>query len=307
MFFVIILILAIAIIAMNVRVVPQTDAYIIERLGAYLGTWLVGLHFKVPVIDRIASIVSLKEQIKDFRPQPVITKDNVTITIDTVVFYQVTDPKLYTYGVENPLLAIDNITTTTLRNIIGELELDETLTSRDVINTRMRSVLDAATSAWGIKVHRVEVKNIVPPAEIQDSMERQMKAERERREAILRADGEKEAAIRVAEGHKEAVILNAEAEKTSAILVAEAKKEAMIREAEGQAESIMKVQRATAEGLKMIKNSAPDNQVIAIKSLEALAKVADGQSTKLIIPSEIQNLTALAASLSEVVKEGKNT
>jgi regulator of protease activity HflC (stomatin/prohibitin superfamily) len=307
MFFVIILILAIAIIAMNVRVVPQTDAYIIERLGAYLGTWLVGLHFKVPVIDRIASIVSLKEQIKDFRPQPVITKDNVTMTIDTVVFYQVTDPKLYTYGVENPLLAIDNITTTTLRNIIGELELDETLTSRDVINTRMRSVLDAATSAWGIKVHRVEVKNIVPPAEIQDSMERQMKAERERREAILRADGEKEAAIRVAEGHKEAVILNAEAEKTSAILVAEAKKEAMIREAEGQAESIMKVQRATAEGLKMIKNSAPDNQVIAIKSLEALAKVADGQSTKLIIPSEIQNLTALAASLSEVVKEGKNT
>ena len=224
MFFVIILILAVAVIAMNVRVVPQTEAYIIERLGAYLGTWLVGLHFKIPIIDRIASVVSLKEQIKDFRPQPVITKDNVTMTIDTVVFYQVTDPKAYTYGVENPLLAIDNITTPTLRNIIGELELDETLTSRDLINTRMRSVLDAATSAWGIKVHRVEVKNIVPPAEIQDSMERQMKAERERREAILRADGEKEAAIRVAEGHKQAAILNAEAEKKSAILVAEAKK-----------------------------------------------------------------------------------
>ncbi|MGI6144576.1 MAG: SPFH/Band 7/PHB domain protein [Clostridia bacterium] len=307
MFFVIILILAVAVIAMNVRVVPQTEAYIIERLGAYLGTWLVGLHFKIPIIDRIASVVSLKEQIKDFRPQPVITKDNVTMTIDTVVFYQVTDPKAYTYGVENPLLAIDNITTTTLRNIIGELELDETLTSRDLINTRMRSVLDAATSAWGIKVHRVEVKNIVPPAEIQDSMERQMKAERERREAILRADGEKEAAIRVAEGHKQAAILNAEAEKKSAILVAEAKKEAMIKEAEGQAEAILKVQRATAEGLKMLKNAAPDNQVIAIKSLEALAQVADGQSTKLIIPSEIQNLTALAASLSEVVKEGKNT
>jgi len=306
MFFVIILILAIAIIAMNVRVVPQTDAYIIERLGAYLGTWLVGLHFKIPVIDRIASVVSLKEQIKDFRPQPVITKDNVTMTIDTVVFYQVTDPKLYTYGVENPLLAIDNITTTTLRNIIGELELDETLTSRDVINTRMRSVLDAATSTWGIKVHRVEVKNIVPPAEIQDSMERQMKAERERRESILRADGEKEAAIRIAEGHKEAVILNAEAEKRSAILVAEARKETLIKEAEGQAESILKVQRATAEGLKMLKNAAPDNQVIAVKSLEALAQVADGQATKIIIPSEIQNLTALAASLAEIVKEDKN-
>lgn len=306
MFFVIFLILAIVIIAMNVRVVPQTDAFIIERLGAYLGTWTVGLHVKIPIIDRIAAVVSLKEQIKDFRPQPVITKDNVTMTIDTVVFYQVTDPKAYTYGVENPLLAIDNITTTTLRNIIGELELDETLTSRDVINTRMRSVLDAATGAWGIKVHRVEVKNIVPPAEIQDSMERQMKAEREKREAILRADGEKQAAIRVAEGHKESSILNAQAEKISAILIAEARKEAMVKEAEGQAEAILKVQRATAEGLKMLKNSAPDNQVIAIKSLEALAKVADGQATKLIIPSEIQNMTALAASLAEVVKEGQN-
>lgn len=306
MFFVIFLILAIVIIAMNVRVVPQTDAFIIERLGAYLGTWTVGLHVKIPIIDRIAAVVSLKEQIKDFRPQPVITKDNVTMTIDTVVFYQVTDPKAYTYGVENPLLAIDNITTTTLRNIIGELELDETLTSRDVINTRMRSVLDAATGAWGIKVHRVEVKNIVPPAEIQDSMERQMKAEREKREAILRADGEKQAAIRVAEGHKESSILNAQAEKISAILIAEARKEAMVKEAEGQAEAILKVQRATAEGLKMLKNSAPDNQVIAIKSLEALAKVADGQATKLIIPSEIQNMTTLAASLAEVVKEGQN-
>ncbi|MGI6588402.1 MAG: SPFH domain-containing protein [Peptococcia bacterium] len=297
------LIIIIALIGTNVRVVPQTEAYIIERLGAYLGTWFVGLHFKIPIIDRIAMIVPLKEQIKDFRPQPVITKDNVTMTIDTVVFYQVTDPKAYAYGVENPLLAIDNITTTSLRNIIGELELDETLTSRDVINARMRSVLDAATGAWGIKVHRVEVKNIVPPAEIQDAMERQMKAERERREAILRAEGEKESAIRVALGHKEAIVLNAEAEKTSVILAAEAKKEAAVREAEGEAEAILKLQRATAEGLKMLKNAAPDNQVIAIRSLEALTKVADGQATKLIIPSEIQNLTALAASLAEVVKD----
>ncbi|HHY06240.1 MAG TPA: SPFH/Band 7/PHB domain protein [Clostridia bacterium] len=299
----VILIIVILLIGTNVRVVPQTEAYIIERLGAYLCTWFVGLHFKIPIIDRIAMIVPLKEQIKDFRPQPVITKDNVTITIDTVVFYQVTDPKAYAYGVENPILAIDNITTTSLRNIIGELELDQTLTSRDIINSRMRSVLDAATGAWGIKVHRVEVKNIVPPAEIQDAMERQMKAERERREAILRAEGEKESAIRVAQGHKEAVVLNAEAEKTSAILIAEAKKEAAIREAEGEAEAILKVQRATAEGLKMLKNAAPDNQVIALKSLEALAEVADGQATKLIIPSEIQNLTALAVSLAEVVKE----
>lgn len=299
----VILIIVILLIGTNVRVVPQTEAYIIERLGAYLCTWFVGLHFKIPIIDRIAMIVPLKEQIKDFRPQPVITKDNVTITIDTVVFYQVTDPKAYAYGVENPILAIDNITTTSLRNIIGELELDQTLTSRDIINSRMRSVLDAATGAWGIKVHRVEVKNIVPPAEIQDAMERQMKAERERREAILRAEGERESAIRVAQGHKEAVVLNAEAEKTSAILIAEAKKEAAIREAEGEAEAILKVQRATAEGLKMLKNAAPDNQVIALKSLEALAEVADGQATKLIIPSEIQNLTALAVSLAEVVKE----
>lgn len=298
----VILIIIVLLIGTNVRVVPQTEAYIIERLGAYLGTWYVGLHFKVPIIDRISMVVSLKEQIKDFRPQPVITKDNVTITIDTVVFYQVTDPKAYAYGVENPVLAIDNITTTSLRNIIGELELDQTLTSRDIINSRMRSVLDAATGAWGIKVHRVEVKNIVPPAEIQDAMERQMKAERERREAILRAEGEKESAIRVAQGHKEAVVLNAEAEKRSAILIAEAKKEAAIREAEGEAEAILKVQRATAEGLKMLKNAAPDNQVIALKSLEALAQVADGQATKLIIPSEIQNLTAVAASLAEVLK-----
>lgn len=297
------LILVIVFLGVNVRVVPQTEAYIIERLGAYLGTWLVGLHFKIPVVDRIAAVVSLKEQIKDFRPQAVITRDNVTMTIDTVVFYQVTDPKAYVYGVENPILAIDNITTTTLRNIIGELELDETLTSRDVINAKMRSVLDAATGAWGIKVHRVEVKNIVPPAEIQESMERQMKAEREKRESILRAEGEKQAAIRVAEGHREAVILNAEAEKKSAILIAEANREAAIREAEGEAEAILKVQRATAEGLKMLKSATPDNQVIAIKSLEALAKVADGQATKIIIPSELQNLTALAASLSEIVKD----
>ena len=229
----VILIIIVLLIGTNVRVVPQTEAYIIERLGAYLGTWYVGLHFKVPIIDRISMVVSLKEQIKDFRPQPVITKDNVTITIDTVVFYQVTDPKAYAYGVENPVLAIDNITTTSLRNIIGELELDQTLTSRDIINSRMRSVLDAATGAWGIKVHRVEVKNIVPPAEIQDAMERQMKAERERREAILRAEGEKESAIRVAEGHKEAVVLNAEAEKRSAILIAEAKKRQLLGKPKG--------------------------------------------------------------------------
>lgn len=304
MFFVIFLILVILLIGTNVRVVPQMEAYIIERLGAYLGTWYVGLHFKIPILDRIASVVPLKEQITDFRPQPVITKDNVTMTIDTVVFYQVTDPKAYTYGVENPILAIDNITTTTLRNIIGELELDETLTSRDIINARMRSILDAATGAWGIKVHRVEVKNIVPPAEIQDAMERQMKAEREKRESILRAEGEKEAAIRVAEGHKESAILNAEAEKRSAILRAEATKEAAVRVAEGEAEAILKVQRATAEGLKMLKSATPDNQVIAIKSLEALGRVADGKATKIIIPSEIQNLTALAASLSEIVKDG---
>lgn len=302
MFIYIILALLIVLIVTNIRVVPQAQAYVVERLGAYYATWHVGVHFKMPLIDRISQIVPLKEQVIDFRPQPVITKDNVTMSIDTVVFYQITDPKVYTYGVENPLLAIDNISTTSLRNIIGELELDETLTSRDVINTRMRSILDQATEPWGIKVHRVEVKNIVPPAEIQDAMERQMKAERERREAILRAEGEKKSAILVAEGHKEAAILNAEAEKQAAILIAEAKKEAAIREAEGEAAAILTIQEATAEGLKMLKKANPDNAVISLKSLEALAQVANGKATKIIIPSELQSLGALAVSLTEIAK-----
>lgn len=302
MYIYIILALLIVLLAVNVRVVPQAQAYVVERLGAYYATWHVGVHFKMPLIDRISQVVPLKEQVIDFRPQPVITKDNVTMSIDTVVFYQITDPKTYTYGVENPLQAIDNISTTSLRNIIGELELDETLTSRDVINTRMRSILDQATEPWGIKVHRVEVKNIVPPAEIQDAMEKQMKAERERREAILRAEGEKKSAILVAEGHKEAAILNAEAEKQAAILIAEAKKEAAIREAEGEAEAILKIQEATAEGLKMLKRANPDNAVISLKSLEALAQVADGKATKIIIPSELQSLGSLAVALTEIAK-----
>lgn len=306
MYFYVILILLIVLVAVNVRVVPQAQAYVVERLGAFYATWHVGVHFKMPLIDRIAEVIVLKEQVIDFRPQPVITKDNVTMSIDTVVFYQITDPKVYTYGVENPLLAIDNISTTSLRNIIGELELDETLTSRDVINTKMRSILDQATEPWGIKVHRVEVKNIVPPAEIQDAMERQMKAERERRESILRAEGEKRSAILVAEGHKESAILNAEAEKEAAILLAEANKEAAIREAEGQAAAILKVQEATAEGLKMLKKAGPDNAVISLKSLETLAQVADGKATKIIIPSELQNLGSLALALSEIVKENEN-
>lgn len=292
---VVLIILLLALIVPNIRIVPQARAYVIERLGGYNGTWDVGLHFKLPLIDRIARKVSLKEHVIDFPPQPVITKDNVTMQIDTVVYYQITDPKAYAYGVENPMSAIENLTATTLRNIIGELELDETLTSRDVINTKMRSILDEATDPWGIKVNRVELKNIMPPAEIQDAMERQMKAERERREAILRAEGEKRSAILVAEGHKEAAILNAEA-----------KKEAAIREAEGQAEAILKVQQATAEGLKMLKAAEPDTRVISLKSLEALAKVADGKATKLIIPSEIQNLAGLAASLKAVTEESSD-
>ncbi len=305
MFFYIFLILVAILIVANIKIVPQAEAYVIERLGAYHDTWHVGLHLKIPLIDRVAEIILLKEQVIDFRPQPVITKDNVTMSIDTVVFYQITDPKVYTYGVENPLSAIDNISTTTLRNIIGELELDETLTSRDVINTKMRSILDSATESWGIKVHRVEVKNIIPPAEIQDAMERQMKAERERREAILRAEGEKKSAILVAEGQKQSIILNAEAGKESAILLAEAKKEAAMREAEGEAAAILKVQEATAEGLKMLKKAAPDNKVISLKSLETLAEMANGQATKIIIPSEIQNLASLAVSLSEAMKDNK--
>ena len=303
--FLVIFLIVIIVISRNIRIVPQATAYVIERLGAYQGTWDVGIHVKIPLIDRVANKVSLKEQVVDFPPQPVITKDNVTMKIDTVVYYQITDSKLYTYGVEHPISAIENITATTLRNIIGDLELDETLTSRDTINTKMRSILDTATDPWGIKVNRVELKNIIPPSEIQDAMERQMKAERERREAILRAEGEKKSSILVSEGRKESAILEAEAEKESAILRAEAKKEATIREAEGQAEAILKVQQATAEGLRMLNEANPTKEVISLKSLEAFEKAADGKATKIIIPSEIQSLAGLATSLSEIIKEEK--
>ena len=278
---------------------------VIERLGAYLTTWPVGLHFKVPFIDRVARNVNLKEQVVDFPPQPVITKDNVTMQIDTVVYYQITDPKLYCYGVENPIMAIENLTATTLRNIIGDLELDQTLTSRETINTKMRATLDEATDPWGIKVNRVELKNIIPPAAIQDAMEKQMKAERERREQILKAEGEKKSAILIAEGNKQSVILEAEAEKQSQILRAEAKKEATIREAEGQAQAILAVQQANADSIRLLNESAPSNQVLTIKSLEAFAKAADGKSTKIIIPSDIQGVAGLATSLSELVKTEK--
>jgi regulator of protease activity HflC (stomatin/prohibitin superfamily) len=301
--FLVLFFIAIILIITNIRIVPQAHAFVIERLGAFQDTWNVGLHVKIPLIDRVANKVSLKEQVVDFPPQPVITEDNVTMQIDTVVYYEITDPKAYTYGVENPLSAIENLTATTLRNIIGDLELDQTLTSRDTINTKMRSILDEATDPWGIKVNRVELKNIIPPREIQDAMERQMKAERERRESILRAEGEKKSAILVSEGKKESVILEAEAEKQSAILRAEAKKEAAIREAEGQAEAILKVQQATAEGIKMLNASAPTQQIISLKGLEAFAKAADGKATKIIIPSEIQNLAGLATSLTEIVKK----
>jgi len=286
----------------NVRIVSQSNAYVIERLGAYNSTWSTGIHVKTPFIDRIAGAVSLKEQVADFAPQPVITKDNVTMMIDTVIYMQITDPKLYTYGVINPLSAIENLTSTTLRNIIGELELDETLTSRDMINTRMRTVLDEATDPWGIKVNRVEVKNIAPPKSIQEAMEKQMRAERERRESILKAEGEKQSAILVAEGQKASAILKAEAEKAAVILQAEAAKEAAIREAEGEAQAILNVQRATADGLNMIKSVNADDALIRLKSLEALQKVADGQATKIIIPSEIQNLAGLVTSAAELVK-----
>lgn len=286
-----------------VKIVPQAQAFVIERLGGYQGTWGVGLHFKIPFIDRVARRVTLKELVVDFKPQPVITKDNVTMQIDTVVFYQITDPKLYTYGVDNPIMAIENLTATTLRNIIGELELDQTLTSREVINTKMRASLDVATDPWGIKVNRVELKNIVPPREIQDAMEKQMKAERERREAILRAEGEKKSTILVAEGKKESAILDAEAEKQSAILRAEAKKEAMLREAEGQAEAILKVQKATAEGLIFIKEANIDESVLKLKSYEAFVKAADGKANKLIIPSDLTGVTSVAKAIAESVKE----
>ena len=302
---VIVLILAVIILMSCIKIVPQAHAYVVERLGAYQQTWSVGLHIKVPFIDSVAKRVILKEQVVDFAPQPVITKDNVTMRIDTVVFFQITDPKLFAYGVENPIMAIENLTATTLRNIIGEMELDQTLTSREVINTKMRASLDIATDPWGIKVNRVELKNIIPPAAIQDAMEKQMKAERERREAILRAEGEKKSTILVAEGQKESVILEAEAEKQSAILRAEAQKEKMIREAEGEAEAILKVQKATADGIRMIREAGADQAVLTIKSLEAFEKAADGKATKIIIPSEIQGVAGLASTLKEIVVDGK--
>ncbi|MCR4679543.1 MAG: SPFH/Band 7/PHB domain protein [Lachnospiraceae bacterium] len=294
-------VILVLIIISCIKIVPQAQAFVIERLGAYQGTWSVGLHFKVPFLDRVAKRVLLKEQVVDFPPQPVITKDNVTMQIDTVVFFQITDPKLFTYGVEAPMIAIENLTATTLRNIIGDLELDQTLTSRETINTKMRATLDEATDPWGIKVNRVEVKNIMPPAAIRDAMEKQMKAERERREAILKAEGEKKSTVLVAEGKKESAILEAEAEKAAAILKAEAQKEKMIREAEGEAEAILRVQQATADGIKMIKDAGADESVIKLRSLEAFAKAADGQATKIIIPSEIQGIAGLAKSVKEVL------
>ena len=302
---IVLLVIVLFIAASCVKIVPQASAYVVESLGKYKGTWATGLHFKVPFIERVAIRVNLKEQVVDFPPQPVITKDNVTMRIDTVVFYQITDPKMFCYGVANPIMAIENLTATTLRNIIGDLELDETLTSRETINTKMRSSLDVATDPWGIKVNRVELKNIIPPAAIQDAMEKQMKAERERREAILRAEGEKKSTVLVAEGKKESAILDAEAEKQAAILRAEAKKEATIREAEGQAEAILKIQQANADGLRMIKEAAPDQNVIQLKSLEAFAKAADGKATKIIIPSEIQGIAGLAKSVTEIAADHK--
>ena len=305
--FVILAIIVLLVLASCIRIVPQAQALVVERLGAYLETWSVGIHFKVPFIDRVAKRVLMKEHVVDFAPQPVITKDNVTMKIDTVVFFQITDPKLFAYGVENPIMAIENLTATTLRNIIGDLELDQTLTSRETINTKMRAALDIATDPWGIKVNRVELKNIIPPAAIQDAMEKQMKAERERREVILRAEGEKKSAILVAEGQKESVILEAEAEKASAILRAEAEKEKRIREAEGEAEAILKVQKANADGIRYIREAGADNAVLQIKSLEAFAKAADGKATKIIIPSEIQGIAGLVKSLAEVgMKDDSN-
>ena len=300
---VIILIIILLLLARNIRIVPQAQAMVVERLGGYRATWNVGLHFKVPILDRVAKKVILKEQVVDFPPQPVITKDNVTMQIDTVVFFQITDPKLYTYGVENPIMAIENLTATTLRNIIGVLELDETLTSRETINTKMRASLDVATDPWGIKVNRVELKNIIPPAAIQEAMEKQMKAERERRETILVAEGEKKSAILVAEGKKEAMILDAQAAKESAILKAEAEKEKMIREAEGEAAAILKVQQANADGIRFLKEAGADERVLTLKSFEAMAKIADGQATKIIIPSEMQNLAGSIKAAVEVAKE----
>lgn len=301
-FIVIVGIIALLVAASCIKIVPQAYAIVLERLGAYKTTWNTGIHFKMPFIERVARKVNLKEQVVDFPPQPVITKDNVTMQIDTVVFFQITDPKLFAYGVENPIMAIENLSATTLRNIIGDMELDETLTSREVINTRMRASLDVATDPWGIKVNRVELKNIIPPAAIQDAMEKQMKAERERREAILRAEGEKKSTVLVAEGQKQSVILEAEAKKQAAILQAEAEKEKMIREAEGEAEAILKVQQATADGLRFLKEAGADNAVLTLKSLEAFEKAADGKATKIIIPSQIQEIAGLVKSITEIAE-----
>ena len=300
---IILAVLFIILLVTNVRVVPQATEFVIERLGTYYTTWETGLHFKVPLVDRVAKRISLKEQVMDFAPQPVITKDNVTMQIDTIVFYQVTDAKLYTYGVERPILVIESLTATTLRNIIGDMELDHTLTSRDVINSRITSALDQATDKWGIKVNRVELKNIVPPRDIQDAMEKQMRAERERREAILRAEGEKRSQILIAEGKKESQILNAEAEKQAAILLAEAEKEKKIREGQGEAESIMLVQKAMADSIRLLNEAAPSREVLQLKAYESFIKAADGQATKIIIPSEIQGMAGLAASVKELVKD----
>ena len=300
---IIIVVLVLWICVSCIKIVPQAQAYVIERLGAYQSTWNVGFNLKIPFIDKVARKVNLKEQVADFPPQPVITKDNVTMRIDTVVFYQITDPKLFTYGVENPMMAIENLTATTLRNIIGDLELDQTLTSRETINTKMRAALDIATDPWGIKVNRVELKNIIPPAEIQNAMEKQMKAERERREAVTRAEGEKKAKILEAEGAKESAILRAEADKQAAILRAEAEKEKMIREAEGEAEAILKVQQANADGIRFLKEAGADESVLTLKSLEALKDMADGKATKIIVPSDLQGLAGLATSLKEIMTD----
>lgn len=301
----VLLVLVVLILAANIRIVPQAHAYILERLGGYKETWGVGIHFKIPILDRVAKRVSLKEQVVDFEPQAVITKDNVTMQIDTVVFFQITDPKLFAYGVVNPLMAIENLTATTLRNIIGDLELDETLTSREIINTKMQAALDIATDPWGIKVNRVELKNIMPPAAIQEAMEKQMKAERERREAILIAEGEKKSTILVAEGKKQSAILDAEAEKQAAILRAEAEKEKRIREAEGQAEAILKVQQANADGIRAIKEAGADDAVLTLKSLEALGVLANGKATKIVVPSDLQGLASLATTFKGIVEEQK--
>ena len=297
---IVLIVLILAILVSCIKIVPQAQAYVVERLGAYQGTWSVGMHFKVPFIDRVARRVNLKEQVADFPPQPVITKDNASVRVDTVVFYQITDPKLFAYGVENPMMAIENLTATSLRNIIGDLEMDETLTSREIINTKMRSTLDIATDPWGIKVNRVELKNIMPPPDIQNAMEKQMKAERERREAVTRAEGEKRAKVLSAEGEKESAILRAEAEKQSTILRAEAEKEKKIREAEGEAEAILKVQQAYADGIRMLKEAAPDDKVLKLKSLEAFEKAADGKATKILLPADLQGIASLATTFREV-------